>query len=107
MTVLKPNTQSGNVFIIILMGIVLFAVLSYTVARGRASETTDKLSAQKAALAAADIVNYAQRLERGVARLRQKSISENDISFESTQDVAYAHTPCRNPAHLHALWRLA
>ncbi len=93
MTLIKPNAQSGNVFIIILMGIVLFAALSFTISRGMRSETTDKLSAQKAALAASDILNYTQKMERAISRLRQKSVSESDISFENPKDAAYAHTP--------------
>jgi hypothetical protein len=87
------HNQSGNVFILILVGIVLFAALSFTISRAMRSETTDKLSGQKAALAATDILNYAQKLEQGINKLRQKNISENDISFESPQDMAYAHTP--------------
>lgn len=86
-------SQSGNVFILILIGIVLFAALSYSIARSMRTETTEKLSGQRAALAASDILNYAQRLERGVSRLRQKGISESDISFESAVDAAYAHAP--------------
>ncbi|MCC6598019.1 MAG: hypothetical protein IT559_04450 [Alphaproteobacteria bacterium] len=85
----KPGTESGNVFVFILLGIVLFAALSFTVARGMRSGTTHAMTSQKAALAAADILDYAQRTERALDRLRRKGISENDISFEQTIDAGY------------------
>jgi type II secretory pathway pseudopilin PulG len=96
MTASRPpshSSQSGNVFVIILVAVALFAALSFTVARSMRSETTGRISAQKAALAAADTLNYAQSLQNGVNRLRQHSVSESDISFESVNDTAYAHSP--------------
>lgn len=85
----KNRNESGNVFIFILMGIVLFVALTLTLARGMRSETTGAMTAQKAALAAADILDYAQRTERAVDRLRRRGISESDISFEQSSDSGY------------------
>lgn len=60
----------------------LFAALSFTMSRGFRSEGTSKLSKRQAELAASEIMTYIQRVERGISRVRQKNISENDISME-------------------------
>lgn len=86
-------SERGNVFVFILIGIVMFASLSFYVAKGMRSQTTKALSARQAELAATDILNYAQALEAGVNRLRSKNVSESDISFESAQEPDYAHSP--------------
>ena len=85
---LKPARASerGNVFMFILIGIVLFAALGMTVSRGFQSSTTSNLSKREAELAASEIVNYAQSVERGIQRLRRKGCSENDISFQRDAD---------------------
>src|SRR5699024_1005959 len=44
-------------------------------------------------LAAIDILDYAQRLERGVEKLRQKGISESDIDFSNSIVAGYDHSP--------------
>lgn len=87
------NSESGNVFLIILLGVALFAALGFTLARTMRTSTTETLSARDADLAATDILSYAQDIERGIDRLRQKGISENDISFENDIVAGYAHTP--------------
>lgn len=87
------NPQSGNAFILILLGIVLFVALSLSISRGMRSDTTSNISKQEAALAASDILAYAQKTERAVNRLRRTGVSENDISFNQTFVTGYDHTP--------------
>lgn len=92
---MQPNRQSesGNVFMFILLGIVLFAALSFTIARGFRSDSTSSISARQAELAATDMLNYAQRMERAVSRLRRNGTSENDISFDDPALTGFNHTP--------------
>ncbi len=85
------QSEQGNIFIIILMGIILFAALSFSISRGMRSDTTSNLSNQESALAASDILAYAQKIERAVNRLRRRGISENDISFDQTFVAGYTH----------------
>lgn len=87
----NKQAQSGNVFLIILIGVVLFAALAMTISRSMRSESTAALSGREAALAAADILSYAQKLERSVSRLRRKGVSENEISFNNNFVSGYAH----------------
>lgn len=93
-TSMRRNNESGNAFLIILLGVVLFGALAFTMSRSMRSTTTETLSARDADLAASDIMNYAQEVERAVSKLRGKGISENDLSFENTVVTSgYAHTP--------------
>ena len=88
----KSHPESGNVFIFILLGVVLFAALSFSVSRGFRSSTTSAMSAREAELTATDIITYAQRVERAVNRLRRNGCSENEISFENAQVSGYSFT---------------
>ncbi len=83
------KSQSGNVFLFILLGIALFAALAFTISRSMQSTSVGKMSERQAKLAATDIINYAQTLERAVSKLRAKGISENNISFENSKVAGY------------------
>ena len=92
------NSQSGNVFLIILISIVLFAALLYSFTRS--SQTgTGNLSAQQAKIAAQEILNYARLVEGAVNRVRQNGCSESDISFSNPEkwgagtESDYQHSP--------------
>jgi len=98
-------SERGNVLIFILLGIVLFAALSYTVARSFRADTTSKISAREADIAATEIIEFGQRMERAVSRLRRNGCSENQISFaenngysKNTNGVAYNYTNTNSPS---------
>ncbi len=82
---MPPNNlyhdQSGNIFLIILLGVALFAALSFSVSRGLQSTNTSTLSDREIKLAVSDLLSYAQRVSQGVDRVRRNGCSENDISF--------------------------
>jgi hypothetical protein len=88
----NKRQERGNVFLFILLGIVLFAGLSFVISRGFQSEGTQKISDRRAELAASDIMAYVQKLERGINKIRNKSISENSISVE--HNGAFVNTAC-------------
>lgn len=79
-----------------MLGVVLFAALAYVVARGMRSDTTSSLNKRQVELAATDIIAFGQKLEHSVARIRRKSISESDISFEYDGD--YINAACDTSA---------
>jgi hypothetical protein len=91
---MTPNPgfkESGNVFIIILVAVALFAALGFTMSRGMRSDTTTQMSDQRVALSASTILTSGQKIERAVSRLRRKGISENDISFDQSFVAGYNH----------------
>lgn len=75
------SPESGNAFLFVLMGIVLFAALSFTVARSMQSQTAGTMSDREINLAASDIIAFGTGLTRGTDRVRRNGCSENDISF--------------------------
>jgi len=108
----SPSSQSGNVLFIILLAIALFGALSFAVSNSLQSDTAGIMNERDAKLAAADILNYTQVIQRAVDRVRSKGCSENDISFENTTVSGYAHTPdvedkCKifNPSGGSANWQ--
>lgn len=86
------SRERGNVFIFILLGVVLFAALMFTVSRGL-NTGTSTISGSLARNQAIDIINYTQQVERAVARLLEQGVSESDISFENAVVSGYAHSP--------------
>lgn len=91
--------QRGNAFFFVLLGVVMFAALAFTVSRGLRSDTTSQMTGQKASLAASDILAYAQKMERGINRIRRRSVSENDISFANAVVAGYEHSPAQPDKH--------
>lgn len=85
--------ESGNVFLIILIGIAMFAALIFTFSRG-VQQGTEGLSGREAELAASDIVAYGQQVQRGVERVLSRGISETDISFANDTDTNYTNPAC-------------
>lgn len=87
------HNQSGNVFLIILVGIVLFAALMFTFSRG-VTQGTSGMAGREAELAASDIVAYGQQMQRATERLIARGISEEDISFDNIEDTNYVNPAC-------------
>ncbi len=85
--------QRGNVFFIILIGIVMFAALMFTFTRG-VRQGTESMSGREAELAASDIVAYGQQMQRAVERILGRSISEADLSFANAVDTNYTNPDC-------------
>lgn len=75
------DNEAGNAFLIVMLGIVLFATLAFTISRSMRSDNTTRLSNREIHLAVADILDYGQRVSRAVDRLRRKGCSESEISF--------------------------
>jgi len=87
--------QSGNVFVIILVGIALFGALGFTFSKS-ANKGTGNLTKQQAKIAAQDILNYASLMEGAVDRVRRNGCSETEISFEN--DVIDGYTNPNAPS---------
>jgi hypothetical protein len=88
MTSQRRNSESGNAFYIILIGIVLFAALMYVFSRS-ARQGTGNLTSKEAEITADGIAEYAQALERGVERVMRNGCSESQINFVTPQNADY------------------
>ena len=57
------------------------------------------MSARDAELVISDMLNYAQRVERAVNRLRRQNVTENDISFDKPIVSGYNHASAQPDEH--------
>jgi hypothetical protein len=89
------NSESGNAFYIILLGVVLFGALMFTFSKGARQGSTN-LSQRQVKLAVSDTLDYAQSLERATDRLLTGGISESDICFDTDAwgSNAYNYAAC-------------
>lgn len=89
------RSDSGNAFMMILIGIVLFGALAFTFTRsGR--QGISNVSTQEASLIAGDVIAYGTAIERGINRIRVKGISEADLDFVGA-GAAYDNASCTDP----------
>lgn len=91
-------TQKGNVLVIILVGIVLFALLGYTVTR-TSTFSSGGLSDHQAKVYANEIINYSEKVEGAVQMMMSSGSSIYDISFENDQLTNYDHSPVVDDQH--------
>lgn len=87
----NKHTQSGNVFMIVLVGVILFAALGYTFSRSM-QKGAGNLSRQQAKVAAQEILSYARLVEGAVDRVRRNGCSESEIDFDNATVNGYSNT---------------
>ncbi len=88
----EPDNQKGSILFFILIGVALFAALSYTVSsmmRGG-----EKIGDEKAGIYAAEILTYARSVKEAVNMVRiSNGCADTDISFANPIVAGYTHTP--------------
>jgi hypothetical protein len=89
--------ERGNIFLMVIIGIVLFSALMFTLSRGM-NESPSNVSGKQARLTAADMISYTQQVSRAVDRLRRAGISESDISFKHDDLPGHDNTACTDDA---------
>lgn len=92
----RSGNESGNVFVIIILGVVLFGALMFIASRGM-NESPQSVSDKRARVVAAEVLSTAQTLERSVGRLLSRGISENNVSFENSEVAGYDYSGCTSP----------
>ncbi len=77
------QSESGNAVIFILVTIALFAALAYTFMRSGQTGQSN-LTAGQAKLAAQEMIDYAQSLERGTQKLLSRRCAETELEYDIT-----------------------
>ena len=91
------KNERGNAFFLVMIGVVLFGGLMFTLSRG-ARQGGENISQKQAEIAASEILSYAQKVERGVANVMNAvSFSDQDISFENDLVSGYINPACTSP----------
>ncbi len=98
---MRHKSEQGNLFVIILLGVILFAALAVTFSRGMQGTNVSKISKKQAGLYVEELLDYALKVERGVHRLLRKGVSESDISFHSDrwEHNDYEHASAQPDEH--------
>lgn len=99
-----PSNQSGSALVFILIGIALFAALSWAImqsSRGSAGALTQ----EQARLAATEIIAYGDAIAQAVQTLRLRGCTQTEISFsnnggmsKSGNGVAFNYTNVNEPS---------
>lgn len=87
------HNQRGSVFFYILLAVVLFAALAFTVSRSLRGNSTNALTQRQAEIAASEIMDYSAQIARAVDRVRRKGVSESDLDFSSNLFSRHASSP--------------
>jgi len=98
------KNERGSALFFILIAVVLFGALSYTVAGMMRSGDPSFVSEERAGLLAGDIINYGRQLKQAVQGMKiSNGCSDTAISFQNNSISGYtngANTACQvfNPA---------
>lgn len=85
---MRLKTQSGNALFFVLIGIALFAALSFTVVR--MSRSTSKMSTQDARLSAQQLLSFAEHMAGAVQGVMlQNGCTLSQVSFENSSVGGY------------------
>ncbi|WP_435641035.1 hypothetical protein [Micavibrio aeruginosavorus] len=82
-TMSTRQTEAGNAFFIVLIGVVLFTALMFTFSRG-AQQGGGNIANRRADLSATEILDYASKHDRAINRLLSRSCSESELNFENS-----------------------
>lgn len=83
---MKRSSQAGSAFFLILIGIALFAALSYAFLQGSRTATSE-LGKDQARLVANEIISYAASLQKAVDTLRLRGCLDTELNFTHPLDV--------------------
>ena len=84
------NSQRGSALLYVFIGVVLFGSLMFMYSRS-AQDSSGKLTKHQASIDAAEVINYAQAVNRVVQRLLMNGCSETQISFENNFESGYTN----------------
>lgn len=79
----RHSHEAGSVFFLILIGIALFAALSYAMMKG-SSTATSNLTADQARLAATEMIAFANTMQKSVQKLRLAGCAPEQFNFYNT-----------------------
>jgi hypothetical protein len=89
----KYRREAGSALFFILIGVALFAALSYTVAQMLRGGNPETISEQKSQLFADEILGYGRSLRQATQAVRINGCADMDLSFDNGTVGGYAHMP--------------
>lgn len=83
------NDERGNALVYVLIAIVLFAALSFTLSRQNDAGETGTLTEEKAELYASQLISYAAQAKQSVDRMLFEGATPAQIDFIPPSDAAF------------------
>lgn len=91
------HSESGNVLFMILVGIVLFAALNFTISRfGGGEDASEQMKDDRVELSANQIAGYAMQAKNVIERLEVSGTDTGSLTFEQPSDPDYDTPPNTN-----------
>ena len=84
----RPNKQSGNAMVYVLIVVALFAAITFVLSRQTDSTETDALSDERAEILASNIQQNAMSLKQSVEQMIWTGTSIDDLDFSTPDDGA-------------------
>ena len=84
----RPNKQSGNAMVYVLIVVALFAAITFVLSRQTDSTETDALSDERAEILASNIQQSAMSLKQSVEQMIWTGTSIDDLDFSTPDDGA-------------------
>jgi len=92
------SKQAGNAIVVILIAVFLFGALAAVFMRG-ARTGQGQLTDNQARIAAQELIDYGQKVEKAIDKLRVKGCSETGLSFANTVYRLYNNNIIYNDGH--------
>ncbi|HPQ50596.1 MAG: hypothetical protein KDJ26_03760 [Alphaproteobacteria bacterium] len=84
------NTQNGNAFLYILIAVILFGALMFTISRTSNQEnSTSELDAGRVAVAANEILGYAASASNAITQMQATAVSNDNLDFMLPSDTDF------------------
>jgi len=95
------GTQNGNALWFILIAILLLGLLTAMMTRS-GSSTNETGEYERNSISASEIISYTKSIENGLQALLSRGCSENELSFEASNNTGYTNTtaPSDESCHL-------
>jgi hypothetical protein len=90
---IKRQAERGGAIVFILIGIALFAALSYSVADMMRTGSPETVALERSKLYAAEIIDYSRAIKQTVQSLRIDGCGDTGISFTQEASDDYEHNP--------------
>ena len=89
---MRRNSENGNILILILVAVILFGALSYTVANMLRSGNAELIGEQQASIYADELMSTARQYRQAIQSMRiSNGCDETDISFEVAALTGYTN----------------
>ncbi|OIN85702.1 MAG: hypothetical protein AUJ12_08285 [Alphaproteobacteria bacterium CG1_02_46_17] len=92
------NTQNGNAFLYILIAVILFGVLTFTLSKsGNQDDSIDELDTGRVSIAANEILAYATSSSNSITQMQASSITNDKLDFMLPSDTDFNNDTALRP----------